>query len=759
MLCECCRGIRLDDLCQFDTVEDDKVEKCQLTGLTEAYKHQPSFFFLNLSGRKGCELCFLISQVLVQKHDDSSGQILNNDDIIYRSINNEPESDLLLQLETDNSSQIYLYRIDGSERQEDPGIFEIAVVPTFVYASSRPSESDEQYDGKPDAFFWRALEVWPQNDKSAGLVCQQEEAFGYDSPKTSSCEFGGYAHRRHITSDPSSIVAMNIAKYWLESCETSHADCVMGTQYPMPTRVIDVGPSDGSEMPRICHSEGKAGEWATLSHCWGRTVTTTLTLATLQDQEQGISIGTLPKNFQDAISITRMLGVRYLWIDSLCIIQDSDEDWLKESAEMGEIYKKSFITIAATNAENSAIEFLRDRIAEVDCSLELSTGIEIQVWIRPRIEWYCFAEIGGPLAKRAWVLQERLLARRILYFGKQQIMWQCNSKTLAEGFCDTDKPREGQVPEDVEDVLRKQFHAGIIDSPARSLGTRAESYNMRDNIYDQWYHVIGKYGTLNLTKQSDKLPAIAGIARQVQLATGDTYLAGLWKSDIERGLQWYYQPPEILTDPPTPRAPSWSWAAHDIKPDRAAEYLAGSVNLNISSTSHYSPYEHRVKLISYSPNFSSNTCLSNPPLGSITLLGLCIPATFVPAPTTTLPDLDPDPDAQRFALSFPIPLLLANHSFSHVAARLDRPRSETNPEGITILQLGKFECSGRYPCADYVSALLLAKVPGRGRAGGGGEGGGQNESESERFVRIGHAVFYKRCELRKGWVERRVVLV
>ena len=216
----------------------------------------------------------------------------------------------------------------------------------------------------------------------------------------------------------------------------------------------------------------------------------TLKFATLEDRMQGISIAALPRNFQDAIIVTRMLNIRYLWIDSLCIIQDSNEDWLKESAEMGEIYKHSFVTIAATNAENSAAGFLQKRIAEFNCDIQLKEDVGLQVCIRPRIEWYSSAEIGGPLTKRAWVLQERLLAKRILHFGAQQIMWQCKSKTLAEGFCDTDQPKESQVPEGVEDMLRKQFHAEtkaiselafsttINSSLTRSPIVRGENYNM-----------------------------------------------------------------------------------------------------------------------------------------------------------------------------------------------------------------------------------------------------------------------------------------
>lgn len=755
MLCIYCQGICLAKIPLFVTVDDDEIEKCQLTNLIEAYKHHPNFKSLRLSGSRGCQLCVIISQVLLQSQE-SNGQILTNDDIIYRSIRKEPESALLLQLETDYSAQIYIYFIDETERQEDAGIFEIAIVPTFTYRSSKLLVHDEE----PDAFFWRALEVWPQTDESQLLMRRHKDACMKSSAKEELYDLAGYAHHRHITSDPSSIYTMGILREWLLVCENSHADCSTNVKNPMPTRVIDLGHPDGSLIPRLYHSRGKPGIWATLSHCWGKTVTMTLTFATLEDRMQGISIAALPKNFQDAIAVTRILGIRYLWIDSLCIIQDSAEDWLKESAGMGEIYKHSFVTIAATNAEDSASGFLKKRIAEINCNIHLEEEVELQVCIRPRIEWYCFAEIGGPLSKRAWVLQERLLARRILHFGKQQIMWQCKSKTLAEAFCDTDQPTEGQIPEDVENMLRKQFHTETKASSdseldpstttnlslTRSPIVRSENYNMQDNIYDQWYHVIGKYGTLSLTKQSDKLPAIAGIARQVQIATGDTYLAGLWKSDIERGLQWSYQPLGILVNSPTPRAPSWSWAGPDIHPDRAVEYFSGSVNLNSSTTSHYSAYDHSVKFISCSPNFTSDTCLGNPTPGSITLLGLWIPAAFTNT-TNTL-----DPDAQRFALSYTTPLLLAGHARPYAAARLDGDQAGIDTRSVSCLQLGKFNWSGREPREDCISALLLQRS-------WKGVGDGEREGDERRYVRIGLVVLFKSCDLRRGWEERAVEIV
>lgn len=383
----------------------------------------------------------------------------------------------------------------------------------------------------------------------------------------------------------------------------------------MPTPVIDIGPADGSLQPRLRPTGAETGQWATLSHCWGKTVTIKLNSDTLDERLRGISMAEMPQNFRDAIVVTRMLGIRYLWIDSLCILQDSSEDWLQESAKMGEIYKNCLITIAATNAHESAAGFLSNRSAEVACLLQVEKDLKIPVYVRPKIEWYGSAEIIGPLPRRGWVLQERLLPLRILHFGRQQMMWQCRTKSLAEGSCDTDHALEEQIPGIIESTLRTAFHAEIsslandnadddvfraeIAQPSSSLTalpheeicSSFKEPESNNNIYEQWYKLVGIYSKLALTNPTDKLAAVAGIAQQVQLRTGDTYLAGLWKSNIRRGLQWWSNPPSILVRPSTQQAPSWSWAALNLPSSNdPSASLVGATNL---STAPYTPLDDK----------------------------------------------------------------------------------------------------------------------------------------------------------------------
>lgn len=160
MLCSICQAIRLTELAPFETSGEDEIETCQLTNTKEAYLLHHSFEALKRSGTQNeCDLCVLIAQVLEED------QTWNDDDKIYGSIRGDSERDLVLQLRTDCSAEIYVYRVEGSERQEDAGIFEIAVVPTFTYqellAASGPGNAQH-------AFYWRVLEVWAQ---SGGCPC------------------------------------------------------------------------------------------------------------------------------------------------------------------------------------------------------------------------------------------------------------------------------------------------------------------------------------------------------------------------------------------------------------------------------------------------------------------------------------------------------------------------------------------------------------------------------------------------------------
>lgn len=123
-----------------------------------------------------------------------------------------------------------------------------------------------------------------------------------------------------------SDVYFDLAKDWLKQCRLDHPGCNPKDHPELPSRVIDVGISSGPLHLRLMCGQVLRADYVALSHCWGGIITPVLTTKTLAMFKESLPYADLPANFQDAVTITRRLGLRYLWIDSLCILQDSGED-------------------------------------------------------------------------------------------------------------------------------------------------------------------------------------------------------------------------------------------------------------------------------------------------------------------------------------------------------------------------------------------------------------------------------------------------
>ncbi|KAE9366714.1 HET-domain-containing protein [Stipitochalara longipes BDJ] len=366
-----------------------------------------------------------------------------------------------------------------------------------------------------------------------------------------------------LGTDPASINNFRLMRRWLHDCINGHPGCLtLGDGPPaLPTRAIDVGPSNGSREPYLDITEGRRGDYVSLSHRWGQLQIITTTQSTISQRKHGIDIISLPKTFQDAVLITRQLGVRYLWIDSLCIIQDSPRDWEVESAKMHKVYQHALFNISADGAEDSS----------VGCFLQRNT-----LEMRPcRIDWpdagmaacpsFKYSGINmGPsaikdslLSRRGWILQERLLSTRILHFTKQEILWECDSIMASERL--PISARTGRQPDAAMRALLKPRQG---PQNLRNLSTLEPR-----NVYDAWYELVEKYTGRELTQNSDRLPALAGIVGAINtilyrnLSLHDTYLAGIWREDLKKGLFWNIK--SVYSKIPStdkPHSPLWSWA-------------------------------------------------------------------------------------------------------------------------------------------------------------------------------------------------------
>ena len=161
---------------------------------------------------------------------------------------------------------------------------------------------------------------------------------------------------REVSTSTKSDDSLACALQWFNNCVNTHSCCSKSawTKDFLPTRLIDLTPPKQSTQPRLCDSSEllSSVKYATLSHCWGNLPIVRLTNTSLASMMEGLPMSELSETFKDAMFITSRLGVRYLWIDSLCIIQDSVRDWQQESALMGSVYSNAICNIAATGAPN-----------------------------------------------------------------------------------------------------------------------------------------------------------------------------------------------------------------------------------------------------------------------------------------------------------------------------------------------------------------------------------------------------------------------
>ena len=365
-----------------------------------------------------------------------------------------------------------------------------------------------------------------------------------------------------------------LAEHWISSCRTNHMSCrkFLSASPYHPTRLIEIAPlastSDDKLHLRIAGEHSPEVPYMTLSHCWGKSKFLKLTKTTSQRLRDGFSeADTLSKTFQDAITMCREFGVKYLWIDSLCIFQDSPEDWRCEAAQMGQVYENSFCNIAATGASSDEEGCFKGRDVSLlqRCIIKSEWDNQVnRTWeIVDRDYWYARID-KAPLNQRGWVMQERWLSPRVLHYGRDQILWECNELDACETY-------PGGLPKSLRDP-----RSGFKLDPEflERLQYWKEDYNIAadpDSSHrSTWSAIVSRYSVTSLTKGEDKLVAISGIAKRMQSLLDDEYLAGLWRKDLPCQLLWWvndHNPAYPLppTRPRLYRAPSWSWASVDGK--------------------------------------------------------------------------------------------------------------------------------------------------------------------------------------------------
>ncbi|KAJ6781597.1 hypothetical protein PWT90_06137 [Aphanocladium album] len=283
------------------------------------------------------------------------------------------------------------------------------------------------------------------------------------------------------------------------------------------------------------------------------------TSANISDMKQQIRLDTLQETIVDAIRLTQELGIQYLWVDALCILQDSKQDWETESAKMGSIYANAVITFASVSSRSAAVPFLRHENSKEAAEqqqqvfsqmVETETGpmvIKARLIEQSGIHWRWRSDSDQrapkePWAQRGWTLQEQVLSSRLLMISSTEMQWVC---------------RQAETCECLSTLNRRRQFGG---TPLAQLTDAGETFRF-------WHKLVETYSNRTLTHGHDKLPAISGIAEVLQQKTASRYVAGLWESNFDLDLLWHKAGSWDNAQGSDPQAPSFSWASVDGEVD------------------------------------------------------------------------------------------------------------------------------------------------------------------------------------------------
>jgi len=349
-----------------------------------------------------------------------------------------------------------------------------------------------------------------------------------------------------------SKVNFELARHWIKTCQDTHVKCNKGrsTASIHPSRLLYVGTE--SQDPRLHEVDPSqpTTEYLTLSHCWGGRGPVTLKSASLADFKNRIPFQSLSRTFQEAVIAVRKLGYSYIWIDSLCIIQDSKEDWEREAQIMGDIYRNSILTIAATASKNGdeGCFRIRNTLRERPCLLWDDDECSMLVDLKENDIVKCYRQEvnNGPLNKRAWVLQERVLSPRVIHYAAKTVYWDCQEAHLSDSGRELADNREVSTLGGKDEDLRL---FGDID------------WSVEEYFSDRWRFNVEQYCSMELTIESDRYVAFTGIIKYVEEAIGLHCISGLWKEYLLAHMLWRVEDSSTAYRMSNGQKPSWSWAS------------------------------------------------------------------------------------------------------------------------------------------------------------------------------------------------------
>lgn len=342
----------------------------------------------------------------------------------------------------------------------------------------------------------------------------------------------------------------------LQTCLREHSTCSNRqdtTWFPERLLLIEHGHySEDNIKLRLTNTRHELPQSAyiALSHCWGATQPIRTTSQNIVSHQDDINWRRLPRTFKDAVTTAQEMDVTYLWIDSLCIIQDDEEDWARNSAQMGKIYQNALFVVAAVSSSSGAEPFLGSDAPNVryyHCAVDLAStdqhrphSHDFRALPKARrfgMELYP-GTVMGPLEQRAWAFQEEICATRMMSFTRWETKWKCGSAIGCECLGKLEK--------------RRDFN--LFGQDSQQQGTAKE------NSLSEWRRIVVAYSRRDLTYTSDRLPALAGIASKFHNLLESNYVGGTWEMDLPFSLGWhrtFWNPCRTMGE----GAPTWSWAS------------------------------------------------------------------------------------------------------------------------------------------------------------------------------------------------------
>lgn len=339
----------------------------------------------------------------------------------------------------------------------------------------------------------------------------------------------------------------------------------------LPSRLVrvDCDPPRLVETRHLARADGLE-KYAALSYCWGKPDEAKMQLktekTTIHVMLEGIPEPEMTRVLKEAIQATRALGIPFLWIDALCIVQGDKGDWEKESKMMGKIYNEAYCTLCAISSKSCLEGFLqlRPALLSIPFRSNLDPSITGEYSLRFRglvssqarsLEDIRYSAIyedftASNWAQRGWTYQEYALSKRLVVFSHNAVHFICPDGSQTFGH-NADQEEDGV----------DYFQVDHLEADMTA-----------DEAYNEWCNVAADFSRRLLTYPGDRFPAISGLARYFGDILEDEYLAGLWKSDLWRGLYWgvgvnvaasWAALLEQLSRPNVYKAPSWSWASRD----------------------------------------------------------------------------------------------------------------------------------------------------------------------------------------------------